>query len=156
MPTKAATGKGTVLSIGTPGGGETFVAILQVKTFKLSGQKTTYEDVTNMGSPTLGAATIKESLPTLIDPGELVFSGIFLPSDPGQLACAAAFGTGVLQDFKLQLPVNTAAGQSTTGNLYAFSGFVQELPIPDLQYDKVQTLSISIKLNTAVTITTGA
>jgi hypothetical protein len=156
MTTKAATGKGTVLSIGTPGTGETFTSILQVKTFKLSGQKWTYEDITNMGSPSLGVGTLKESLPTLVDAGELALSGIFLPSDPGQLAAAAAFGTGLLMDFKLQLPINAAAGQVATGNLYAFSGFVQEQPIPDLQYDKVQSIAISIKLNTPVVTTPGA
>ena len=79
--------------------------------------------------------------------------GVFLPADAGQLALAAAFATGALADFKLQLPIGPA--QTTTGNLYAFSGYVQDFPSPDVQFDKTVTFKVTVKLNTVLTVTPG-
>ena len=154
MTTKAATGAGAVLSIEV---GSTWTPILQLnKPMQFSGQKWQYEDVTNFGSPIFGAGLVKESLPVLVDPGEASCEGLFLPADPGQLGVAAAFAAGTLASFKLQLAVDTVGGQTTAGNLYAFSAFVQENPLPEVPFDKSMTIKISLKLNTAITVTQGS
>ena len=62
-------------------------------------------------------------------------AGIFLPDDAGQQALKTAFQSGTLENFTVQLP--KGPGQTTSGNLYAFSGYVQEFPAPDVQFDKV-------------------
>jgi hypothetical protein len=154
MTTKGGTGAGAVLSIGSGGSAETFTSILQVKTFQLPEAKWAYDDVTNTGSPAVGPGVLKENLPATVDPGEASFGGAWLPSDPGQLAVFASFSTGTPADFKLQL--KPIGGQTTTGNLYTFSGYVQALPVPDIQADKVATIKFSIKLTTLITVTAGS
>jgi hypothetical protein len=47
-------------------------------------------------------------------------------------------------------------GQTTAGNLYAFSGYVQEFPAPDVQFDKVVNFKVTIKLTTVITLTQGS
>ena len=152
--TKGFTGKGTVLSIGSGGTGEQFTAIVQVKTFQFSGQKWSFDDATNAGSPAVGVGVLKESIPSTMDAGDMAIAGIFLPSDPGQLALATAFNAGTLTDFKLQ--VGLGPGQTVVGNLYTFSGYLQELPAPNIQFDKIIDFKASIKLNTVITVTQGS
>jgi hypothetical protein len=152
--TKGYTGKGTVLSVGSGGTSETFLPVLQVKTFQFSGQTWKFDDISNAGSPVAGAGVLEEALPSTMSGGSLAVSGVFLPTDPGQTALATAFNSGTLTDFKLQLPL--APGQTSTGNLYAFSGFVQEFPLPDIQFDKALTIKATIKINTVITVTVGS
>ncbi len=71
MSTKGAPGTGAILSIGTPGTGETFVTIGQIKNISWTQPKLNTEDATNLGSPTLGQATLEEILPTSISPGQM-------------------------------------------------------------------------------------
>jgi hypothetical protein len=151
---KGFTGKGTIFSIGVAGSPETFTAVAQVKTPQLSGQKASYDDITNLDSPQSGAAIVEEALPAKMSPGEIALAGIFLPGDAGQTALGSAFASQALTDFKLQLP--KAPGQTTSGNLYAFSGYVQDYPAPEVSFDKTVTFKCTIKLNTLLTVTPGS
>lgn len=157
MSTKGATGTGAALSIGTPGTGETFTSILQVKSISWTQPKLQTEDATCLSSPTLGAATIKEYIPTVIEPGQMTGQAIYLPTDTGLAALTTAFSSGVIHDFKLQLPPNAAWSQTTTGNLYAFSGYVLEQPLPDgIDPQKIVTYKVTIQITTAITVTVGS
>lgn len=151
--TKGGTAAGAILSITS---GAELVPILQLKTFNLPAAKWKYDTVTNSSSPTVaGGQVIEESVPTSVDPGEASFSGVFLPSDPGQLAVATAFASGAAVPFTLQL--KPIAGQVTTGNLYSFTAYVQSMPVPDgLDAEKVALVKINLKLNTIMTVTPGA
>jgi hypothetical protein len=149
---KGYIGKGTVVSVGVGSGPETWTPIAQLKTAQFGGQKMNFEDVTNLDSAAVGATVLKEQMPTTADAGTIALGGIFLPSDAGQLALATAYN-GALTDFKVQLP--KGPGQSTTGNLYAFSGYVSEQVIPDIQFDKVLTFKATVTLTTPITITPG-
>ena len=155
MATKAFTGKGVILSIGTPGAGETFTPIAQLSNLTLPSVKITYEDITNLSSPSgNGATVLQEFLPTVTNPGELTATGKFLPSDAGYAALMAAWNSGAVADFKVQLP--KSPDQTTTGNLYAFSGYIQEQPLPDaIDVTKAITFKLSVKLTTVVTPTPG-
>lgn len=153
MSTKAITGKGTVLSMlvgGTP------TPILQVKTWQFSGQQAKYEDISNADSPTTdgGACIVEESVPTTISAGQLSVSGIYLASDPGQAALATAFNQQTLTDFTLQLP--KASGQMTKGNLFTFSAYVQDMPLPDLDYSKAATFKVALKITGLIEVTPGS
>lgn len=157
MATKGAPGTGATLSIGTPGSGETFVTIGQIKNISWTQPKLNTEDSTNLGSATLGQATLKEYLPTVIEPGQMTGQLIYLPGDAGQIALNTAFLSGVIHDFKLQFPALAQFGQTTTGNLYAFSGYVLEQPLPDgIDPQKILTSKITVQITTAVTVTLGS
>ena len=154
MATKGVTGRGTVFSIGIAGSPETFTAIMNMKTYSFSGNSLKFDDISNLNSSTNGGVIVEESLPATEDPGTFTASGIFIPSDAGQTALAAAWGTHALTDFKVQFPV--AGSQTTTGNLYTFSGYLQDNPVPDADYSKAIMVKFTIKLNTAVTVTGGS
>lgn len=141
----------TIAPATTPTG----IAILQLKDLTIPEQKFSYDDITNFQSPAVGIGTQKESVPTVVDPGEMSCTGVFLPSDPGLLALQTAFNTGLANSFQIQLP--PIAGQSTTGNIYAFTAFVSSNPVPtNITPDKAQTVKISLKLNSMITILQGS
>jgi hypothetical protein len=141
----------TVAPASTPTG----IAILQMKDFTMPSQKWSYDDVTNTSSPAVGVGVLKESLATLVDPGEFSCTGVFLPSDPGLLALQTAFTTGLANAFQVQL--QPLGGQSTSGNVYAFNAYVQENPIPsNISAEKAVTIKISLKLDSVITTKAGA
>lgn len=157
MSTKGFTGSGVTLSIGTPGSGETFTSILQVKSISWQQPKLQTEDATNLSSPTLGAATVKEYIPTVIEPGQFSGQAIYLPTDTGLQALDAAFKSTLIQDFKVQFPKIAALGQTTQGNLYAFSGYVIEQPLPDgIDASKLTTYKVTIQITSPVVLTPGS
>jgi hypothetical protein len=146
---KGFTGSKTVLKIGT-------TAIAQVKTLQLSGQKVSYDDISNLDSAALGTSlvVIKEKLPATAEPGTLAIAGIYLPADAGYTALAAAYESQALSTFTIQLP--KGPGQTTAGNLFTFSGFVAEMPVPDVQWDKTLSFKTTIELQGDITITPGS
>jgi len=157
MSTKGAPATGVTISIGTPGTGETFVTIGQCSNVSLSPATLNFQDVTNLGSSTLGQATIKEQLPTVIDPGSLSGTIIYNPGDAGFAAWNTAFLSGVVHDFKIQFPALAIFSQSSTGDLLAFQGFVKTQLMPnDLDPQKIMTAKFEVVLTTAVTRTAGS
>jgi hypothetical protein len=175
--TKAGTGAGAILVISStaatlaspapapaqpptaftvaPATSPTGIAILQLKDFTMPSQKWSYDDTTNTNSPSVGVGVIKESLATLVDPGEFSATGIFLPSDPGLVALQTAFTTGIANAFQVQL--QPIAGQSASGNVYAFNAYVQENPMPsNISAEKAVTIKVNLKLNSVITVKTGA
>ena len=155
MATKAVTGRGTIFSIQTAAGTPpTVVPVLNMKTYAFSGQSVKFDDVTNLNSSADGGIIVDESIPATEDPGTFTASGIWIPSDPGQEAIAAAWESHALTVFTVQAPI--AGAQTTTGNLYTFSGYLQDNPLPDLDYSKAVTIKFTIKLNTAVATTVGS
>ena len=154
MATKGVTGRGTVFSIGVAGSPETFTPIMNMRTYSFSGNTVKFDDISNLNSSVNGGVIVEESIPASEDPGTFTASGIWIPSDAGQTALAAAWGTHGLTDFKVQFPI--AGAQTTTGNLYTFSGFLQDNPLPDADYSKAITIKFAIKLNTAITPTVGS
>jgi hypothetical protein len=150
---KGFTGKGTVFSmmvatVATP--------IAQLKTLQFAGQKLNFDDITNLDSPVLGTSNVpvKESTPATADPGTMALAGIFVPSDAGYVALEAAYNNAALTDFTVQLP--KGAGQTTKGNLYAFSGYVTEQPNPDIQFDKTLTWKTTLQITGPITLTPGS
>ena len=146
---KGFTGSKTVFKIGT-------TAVAQVKTLQLNGQKVSYEDISNLDTPTLGTSVVplKEKLPQTAEPGNLALGGIYLPMDTGYQALVTAYESQALSTFSIQLP--KGPGQTTNGNLFAFSGYISELPVPDVQWDKTLTFKTTIELATDITITVGS
>ncbi|AEU36178.1 phage tail protein [Granulicella mallensis] len=153
MSTAFISGKSSVLSIaaasatGTP----TFTPINQIKTTQYSGRKMDTEDITNMSS----AGVTREYAPTLNDAGQLAISGVWDPSDPGQLMLSAAFDAQTLLSVKHQLPlIQDAATVQTTGPLLTYVGYVTESTF-DIQFDKSSTFNATIKITGVITIAPG-
>lgn len=152
MATKATTGKSAILAIGS---GESPTPVLQVKTWSFSGQQAKYDDTTNAGSPAQGAAVMEEAIPSTVSPGQLTVSGVFLPTDPGQESLASAFLSQALTSFTFTFPL--FPGQTTTGNSYAFSGYVQDMPnAVDVDYSKAINFKTTIKIQGPITVTAGS
>ena len=138
-----------------PASTPTGIAIMQLKEFTVPEQSWSFDDITNTGSPDVGIGVLKESLATLVDPGEFAATGIFLPSDPGIIALQTAFTTGIANAFQIQL--KPIAGQSVTGNVYAFNAYVQKNPVPsNIDAGKAITVKISLKLDSVMTVLTGS
>jgi len=126
-----------------------------MKTYSFSGQSIKFDDITNLNSPLLGTTvTVEESLPATFDPGMLTASGIYIPSDPGQLAITNGFTAVALLSFRVQFPI--AGTQTTTGNLYTFSGYIQDDPLPDADYSKATPIKFTIKIVTPIVKTQGS
>jgi hypothetical protein len=141
----------TVAPTATPTG----IAVLQLKEFTVPEQSWSFDDITNNQSPAVGVGVLKESLATTVDPGEFTATGIFLPSDPGIVALQTAFATGIANAFQIQL--KPIAGQSTTGNVYAFNAYVSKNPVPsNIDAGKAVTVKISLKLDSVMTVLTGS
>ena len=97
---------------------------------------------------------LKEKLPISAEPGTVAIGGVYLPADAGYTALAAAYESQAITAFTVQLP--KGPGQTTAGNLFTFSGYVSELPAPDVQWDKTLTFKTTIELTTDVVITPGS
>lgn len=154
MSTTAGTARGVVLSVGSGGTSETFTSVAQLKSWEFNGKKWSFADVTNGDSPAVGPGVLEESVPNKLSPGEMAIAGVYLPGDAGYTALQAAHNSGKLCDFKLQLPV--IGSQSTAGNLYTFKAYVQDDPLPDLQFDKEMTFKTTLKLNSLISFTAGS
>jgi hypothetical protein len=154
MSGKGTTGIGATISIGVAGSPESFVPIAQRTTYAFSGQTVSYDDVSSLDSPIVAGGALEENIPAKYSGGTFKATGAFLPSDTGYTALMSAFNAGTLTDFKVQLPKGN--GQTTAGNLYAFSAFISDMPLPDVSFDKAMTVSLTLKINTAITITPGS
>jgi hypothetical protein len=143
---------GTVCSIGSvTGGTDTFTPMGSIMDFKPSGRKRNVIDVTTFDS--LGVA---RKLGTVLEGGDITLSFQAVPNDPGQLAAYAAFVDGEAYDFKIQLPVNKKAGQTTTGNSYTFSAIVSQCEMPSVSVTKEDEFSMTLTLDGDYTTTQGS
>ena len=147
MATKFQLGKGSTISISTDG--TTFTLVKQGKTITYSGQKTNFEDITNLDSP----GNEMERVPTTNDPGTAAMQGVHDPADPGQLAVRAAQQAQTLLTVKHQF--SKASDQTTTGLLRTFSAYVADVGGPDAQYDKSSTFSFTYQITGPITDTPG-
>lgn len=142
---------GASLSIGgVTGGTDTFVAIGELNDITPSGRKLDVIKVSQFGSTTYG------KIGTILDAGQLTCKLNFVPSDAGQLAVLAAANARVPYDFQLQMPPNAKAGQTTKGNLYAFSALVSDYSGPAIATTKADELSFTLDIDGDWTVTPGS
>jgi hypothetical protein len=143
---------GASLSIHT--GSSTYTAIGQIQEITQSGKVVKTVDATNLQS------TVEEVLPTLPNSGELKVRAIRVPADAGQAAVLTQFNLGASQApiaFKLQLPPDAAAGQTTAGDLAAFSGYVTECDdFGTISAEKLVNFEFTVKVVTLYTVTAGS
>jgi hypothetical protein len=143
---------GTVVSIGgvTGAGGTTFTPVGGIHDAKFSGIKVPTTDVSTF------ALLAKRKMGTLPDFGTFTFTTLRETNDAGQIAMTAAAASAASYDFKVQLPIDTAIGQTTTGDLIVFSAIVTEAGGFDISLTKQADVSYTIEIDGAWTITAGA
>lgn len=139
--TKAQTGLGSTLSIGSPA-----VLIGEVRSTAISASLGTV-DVSNYQS------LAREWIATLKDNGSCKITGSRVSSDLGQLAVEAAFNSGLIQPFTLVLDKTPA--QETSGDTYQFNAIVEERAFT-VAADKEVDYQLSLKISNGMTLVQGA
>lgn len=151
---KASQAMGTSVSVGplaSATGSPTYTAIGEITDVEFSGSKRTVLDPTNMQS-----GGIVEKLDTLLDNGNIKLTMNRITTDAGQIALAAAYTAGGKYLFQVQEPVNEEIGQTTTGNLYAFSAIISEGPNFKLDPKNLTQVSYTLDISGALTFTAGS
>jgi hypothetical protein len=139
---KAITGAGTTISIGT-----TPTLIGEVKNVKINGRKFDTDDVTNMSS------TQKEFIATILDEGEISFDFNRVSTDAGQMALEAAFVAGTTNPFTVQLPKTSA--QTTAGDKYTFNALITECNY-SFEVTKADAGDCKLKISGLLTMIAGS
>lgn len=113
--------------------------------------KNEFDDPTNLQS------LAKEYLATLQDPGKLNVDLNRVSTDAGQILLEADFSANppTRSQYKATFPVNTAAGQTTTGDVYTMLGFVETLA-PEVKVNKKVTSKFSLQLTGPITLVVGS
>lgn len=153
--TKFTLGAGSSLTLAPAGTSTAAVKVTQLKTISYSGAAATYEDITNMDSPSGadGGAPTEEFAPATVGSGTAALQGVFNDGDPGQILLAASRQTQTLMTFTMQM--KPRSGQAK-GFSRTFTAYVQECNGPDAQYNKSATLSATLKISGPITDTPGA
>lgn len=134
MATGAFKGQGTLLKrAGT--------AVAEIKTIDLGGAKAEFDDATSMDS----TGATKEWIPTLIEAGEISFTGNFLGSGSStQVQLLSDFNNQTLSAWTILLP--GGKGQ------FDFSAYVAEFDVK-APYDKIVSFSSKLKITGVNTLT---
>lgn len=113
------------------------------------GDKNMFEDSTNLQS------VAKEFLPVLADPGKLNVKLNRNSTDAGQIAIQAAKLSGVRLGYAVVLPINLAAGQTTTGDQRTFLAYV-ESNAPDIGVNKKIDTDFTLQISGPITDVEGS
>ena len=130
---QAFAGQGTQLQRGNAASPEVFTSLAEVKNIQRSGAKVDLQDVTNMDS--VGA--YREYLPTLLDAGEVSFSGNYIPGDTTQQTLQSDFDSRAKKNWKIVLPNTLGA--------WSFAAYVSSFDF-DLPTDKEATITVKLKI----------
>lgn len=113
--------------------------------------KLQFDDSTNTQS------LAKEFLATLPDPGK--FSGTInrVSTDPGQAILVATRNANPSPAilFRVTFPINTAAGQTTRGDVRQFLAYVESIS-PDIKVDKKISSKLSLQITNSIIDIEGA
>jgi hypothetical protein len=139
----AQAGRGSSLGIGA-----TPTIIGEIKTSGISGNSWGTADVTNFES-----GSDQEFITTIRNNGECKLAGNRIATDAGQVLVEAAYSSGAITAFTLQLPKSSA--QTTSGDKYTFNALVQSRSF-DVDVSKEISWTVSLKISGAVTFTAGA
>ena len=142
-PTQAVVGQGFQLSVTSGTSPVVVTAIGQLRTAKRSGSKVKMVDITNTDSP----GAYEETIPTIISPGDVDFTGVFGPDDESQILLQTLQDARSLNDWKIELP--NEAGH------WDFSAYVSEIAM-DLDYSKEVNFSGKLSITGPVIYTSGS
>lgn len=109
-------------------------------------------DTTNLNS------SMEEMKPTILGTKKVSLQGNRVSSDAGQAQCQTAYAGSppVPYWFKIVLPINTAAGQSTSGDTWVFSAYVTKCGPKDVKASDWIKTAIDLTMVSAPVFTEGA
>jgi len=115
------------------------------------GDKNVFDDSTNLQS------TAKEYLALLRDPGKVQINLNRVSTDPGQAALNTSFRANppTRLQYLVTLPINTVAGQTTTGDTYQFLAYVEEFT-PEVRTDKKISSRFTLQVTGDITFVEGS
>lgn len=140
---QAQAGRGTSISIGS-----TPTLIGEVTDIPLNRGKWETTEVTNFES-----GSDAEFLATIRKPGPITIKGNRVSSDAGQVAVEAAYQSGALAQFTVQL-VKTSA-QTSSGDKYVFNALVLNSDF-SIQPSKEIAFSLDLQISGPTTFTAGS
>lgn len=149
---QSQTGLGTLIQINTgtittP----TWTTIGEITKSNLSGKKNNFDDVTNLQS------LAEEFLATISTSGTFHLTYNRVSTNTGQTAVVTAWTGAAKTQFKITLPINTAAGQSSQGDTFVFLAYVEELnDVGQLEPKKAIVSETTLKATGAYTFTEGS
>lgn len=151
MSSKAQSGVGAVFSVSATGTG-TFVPVGDITSAPYKAGELGTVSTTNLQSVT------EEIAPTLQKLGTIPLKGNRVSTDPGQALLYNNFQAvpKVPIFWKLQLPVNEVAGQTTTGDLFSGTAWVLSYEIDDVEPTKVVTFTTNLTVIGAATFVEGS
>jgi hypothetical protein len=146
--TQAQSGLGTVLAINTgTSGSPTWTTIGEVVDLTQSSYQNESDDATNLQS------SAREFIATILNPGTWEMTINRVSSDAGQTALLSNFNSRANVMFKITLP--KTATQVTSGDSYAFTAMVEKYG-ESIKADKKISISASLKVSNAITLTVGS
>jgi hypothetical protein len=150
MASKAQSGVGAVFSVSATSGG-TYSIVGDITSAPYTEGELGTVSTTNLQSVT------EEITPVLAKLGTIALKGNRVSNDPGQLLLhSAKNAVPVVPIFwKLQLPVNPLAGQTTTGDLFSGAAWVTKFMIPEVEPTKIITFDASLTVIGAATFVAG-
>lgn len=136
MSVSAQLAQGSKISISTDSG-STWTQIKEVKGITPGGASSSQIDVTDLDS------LAKEYRTGLVDHGTLSFEVNLLETDPGQIACLAAFDAASAVKFQVETSTKTRT----------FDGSLTKWPtVPNLSVDGVQVGSAEVKISGGIIV----
>jgi hypothetical protein len=153
---KGQSGLGTIVSIGQPTGATLstdWTPVSEITDFAFK-----FPDIKTAPSTHL-LSTIETAKPVIQGLTKVSVKCTRVANDPGQLLINTARtptspGVWVPYDFKVQLPTNTAAGQTTIGDVWTFSAFVLGGDL-GASPDKLVDLNFDLQYDSELTFTPG-
>jgi hypothetical protein len=145
---KSQTSQGTSIWASNPTSPLSYVFIGETLGADFS-DKAMFDDSSNLQS---GA---KEFLAVLPDPGKLDVDLNRVSPDPGQTLLAAAKANGTRLAFSTVFPINTVAGQATSGDQRNFLGYVETLS-PRIKVNTKITTKFSVQISGPITEVPGS
>jgi predicted secreted protein len=137
----AVSGYGTLLKIGDGGATETFTTIAEVRELECPGPERDEIDVTNHSSPN----SYMEFIGSLIDPGEVVATVNWIPSNATHTKIDSYFADGDVHNFQIVYPVTPSVTDS-------FAAFVKSVK-PDAPINDALTSEITLRVCGKITRT---
>lgn len=147
---KAQTGQQTTISVSAVVSPPTYTLIGEALSCTFS-DKNMFDDTTNLES------VAKEFLATLKDPGKLNVDLNRVSNDAGQTILSNSYYAAppTRLPYLVTMPINTAAGQTTTGDTYSFLAYVETFA-PDVKVDKKITTKFALQITGAITFVEGS
>jgi hypothetical protein len=150
--TQAQSGNGSILAINTGTvSSAIWTTVGEISDIAQSGKTNKSDDATNLQS------SAEEFIPTILTPGSWGLTLNRVSGDAGQAAVLASFNAlpPTIKQYKITLP--KAAGQSTTGDAFAFSAMVEEFnDLGTVKADKKISTQAKLKVSGPIVLTVGS